>query len=60
MWRAVYPSASGGFAVLAIILIAATVLSRVGTSFGEALYVSMLGWVALSYAATAWRLRRGR
>jgi hypothetical protein len=48
----------GGLALLALLLIAATVLKQLGVSFGEALYLSVLGLTVMSYGITEWRLRR--
>ncbi len=48
----------GGLAVLGIMLLATSVLGRLGMTFGEALYVSTLGLVAMGYGVTEWRLRR--
>jgi hypothetical protein len=60
MFRTIYPSALGGLAVLIIILAAAAVLGWFGASFGEALYVSISGLIAIGYGVNAWRLRKGK
>lgn len=48
----------GGLTVAVLLLIASTVLKRVGVSFSEALYLSVLGLTLISYSVTEWRLRR--
>jgi hypothetical protein len=60
VFRGIHPSASGGLAVLGIVLAAAAALWWLGASFGEALYVSVSGLIVISYAVTSWRLRQGR
>jgi len=51
-------SYTGGSAVAVLVLAAATVLKRLGASFSEALYLSVLGLTVISYGVTEWRLRR--
>ncbi len=58
MFRAGELSYVGGLALLGIMLIITTVLGWLGLTFGEALYVSTLGLVGVSYGVTEWRLRR--
>lgn len=60
MFRGLYPSALDGFVVLVIILAAVAVLSWLGMSFSEALYVSISGLIVIGYAVMSWRLRRGK
>jgi hypothetical protein len=58
MFRAGLLSYTGGLALLALLLIAATVLKQLGVSFSEAFYLSVLGLTVMSYGITEWRLRR--
>lgn len=58
MFRAGLLSYMGGLALLALLLIVATVLKQLGVSFSEALYLSVLGLTVMSYGITEWRLRR--
>lgn len=51
-------SYTGGLALAVLLLIAATVLKRVGVSFSEAFYLSVSGLTLISYGVTEWRLRR--
>jgi hypothetical protein len=60
MFRTIYPSAWGGLVVSAVILASTIILSRLGSSLGEALYLSLLGLVVTGYVVTSWRLRRGK
>ena len=48
----------GGLALLVLVLITTAVLKQLGISFGEALYLSVLGLTVVSYGITEWRLRR--
>jgi hypothetical protein len=58
MFRAGLLSYMGGLALLALLLIATTVLKQLGVSFSEALYLSVFGLTVMSYGITEWRLRR--
>lgn len=60
MFRAGMLSYTGGLALLVMLLIASALLRKLGVSFSEALYLSALGLVVISYGVTEWRLRRGR
>ena len=60
MFRAGMLSYTGGLVLLAMLLIASALLRKLGISFSEALYLSALGLVVISYGVTEWRLRRGR
>lgn len=51
MRRAINPSILGSLAVTAVILSAATVLSWLGASIGEALYLSVVLITSLMYLA---------
>ena len=58
MFRAGMLSYAGGLALVVVLLVASTLLNRLGLSFSEALYLSALGVVAVGYGVTEWRLRR--
>jgi hypothetical protein len=45
---------------MVLLLVASTLLIRLGISFSEALYLSVLGLTLVSYGVTEWRLRRGK
>jgi len=60
MFRAGMLSYTGGLALLVMLLIASALLRKLGISFSEALYLSVLGVVAVGYGVTEWRLRRER
>jgi len=51
-------SYTGGLTLVVVLLVASTLLKRLGISFSEALYLSALGVVAVGYGVTEWRLRR--
>lgn len=44
--------------MLALLLVAITVLKQLGVSFGEALYLSVLGLTVVGYGITERHLRR--
>jgi hypothetical protein len=58
MFRAGMLSYTGGLTLVVVLLVASTLLKRLGISFSEALYLSALGVVAVGYGVTEWRLRR--
>ena len=58
MLRAGMLSYTGGLALVVMLLVASTLLKRLGISFSEALYLSVLGLTLVSYGVTEWRLRR--
>ena len=58
MLRAGMFSYTGGLALMVLLLVASTLLIRLGISFSEALYLSVLGLTLVSYGVTEWRLRR--
>jgi hypothetical protein len=58
MFRAGLLSYTGGLALLALLLLTTAALMRLRISFGEALYLSMLGLTLVSYGVTEWYLRR--
>ncbi len=60
MLRVISWSALNGLVVMAILLLSSAVLTQLGVSFGEALYVSVFGLVVIDYAVTSWRLRQER
>jgi hypothetical protein len=60
MFRAGLLSYTGGLALLALLLLTTAVLKRLRISFGEALYLSVLGLTFVSYGVTEWYLRRGK
>ena len=51
-------SFTGGLALLVLLLVASTLLIRLGISLSEALYLSVLGLTLISYSVIEWRLRR--
>ena len=60
MFRTGMLSYTGGLALMVALLVASTLLIRLGISFSEALYLSVLGLTLVSYGVTEWRLRRGK
>jgi len=60
MFRARMLSYTGGLALLVMLLIASALLRKLGISFSEALYLSVLGLTIVNYSVTEWRLRRIR
>ena len=60
MLRAGMLSYTGGLALVVMLLVTSTLLKRLGISFSEALYLSVLGLTLVSYGVTEWRLRRGK
>lgn len=58
LFRAGLLSYTGGLALLALLLVAITVLKQLGVSFGEALYLSVLGLTVVGYGITERHLRR--
>ena len=60
MLRAGMLSYKGGLTLMVLLLVASTLLIRLGISFSEALYLSVLGLTLVSYGVTEWRLRRGK
>ena len=60
MLRAGMLSYIGGLTLMVLLLVASTLLIRLGISFSEALYLSVLGLTLVSYGVTEWRLRRGK
>lgn len=60
MFQAGMLSYTGGLALVVVLLVASTLLKRLGISFSEALYLSALGLTLVSYGITEWRLRRGK
>ncbi len=60
MFRSTRLTTVGGITLLGLLVLATMLLTGFGISFGEALYLSALGFTALGYSVTEWRLRRER
>jgi hypothetical protein len=58
MFRAGSLSYTGGLALAVMLLVVSFFLKRLGISFIDALYLSMLGLTFISYGVTEWYLRR--
>lgn len=58
MFRARSLTYTGGLVVTVLLLIAAVLLSRVGASFWEALYLSVLALTSMGYGITELRIRQ--
>ena len=60
MFRAGSLSYTGGLALAVMLLVVSFFLKRLGISFIDALYLSVLGLTLVTYGVTEWYLHRGK